>query len=966
MTTTSFAEKEQVILSELKDFQRATVERCFTLFKGGQRRVLVADEVGLGKTLIAKGVIAKLANHHHQAGDDLFKVLYICSNGAIANQNIRKLKICDNVTVDDVFDTRLSMQHLKICEQENDPQVREGYVQLIPLTPATSFNMTGGEGNAPERALIYAILEHLPVFQDCLRGLRSFLMQMATKSFDWCVSEMQRRVKLCNERSDGKYLCDLLAELDSHLDSELIHEIKNGELQSISSLRALFAQISIKRLEADLVIMDEFQRFRELIAAKPNSETGMLATAFLKGSTANTLLLSATPYKLYQTLEEAAEDEQDEHYREFLEVMNFLFDDERKSLQFKETWSNFSMSLREANSNFGTLINIKKAAENEMYGGVCRTERLLVQSADGFTLDRGVKSSLTISENDILSFLEAERLTETEHIPVEYIKSCPYVLSFMERYKYKTVVKKLKPIISRRGQKMLFVNERKMRSFDALPPNNARLELLENVAFENNAERLLWVPPSIPYYEPRGAFKGKTDFSKILVFSAWEMVPRMIACMLSYECERRTIGKLYVAEAIKRNKGYFVDDTDKRVRRFPLPRLTDGRNRALVIANDLLAGFYNGVQSMGSTLRQIKESIRPKVIANFDALQAVYELPTRGGKKAPVEIYVNMAIASPAICAFRVFGDIELAEKFAKEVANMFDKPEAIAAVELCYGKRSDDAHYRNVLQYCVDGNFAAVLDEYAHMLGDRNPHSLCEQMCDALKTTTASYQLDTYSSFASGEKKEQIRMRSHFSVGFYQTGTESKTVQRKENLRTAFNSPFRPFVLATTSIGQEGLDFHNYARKIMHWNLPHNPIDLEQREGRINRYKCLAVRRSLAAKYKDRKFSKRVWDEVFAYALADKRECDPELVPFWCLPDGGNVKIERITPMYPYSRDKAIYDRLLKILSLYRVTLGQARQEELLEYLFNNIDEKLLPELFINLSPISREPRKQSEGIQS
>ena len=58
---------------------------------------------------------------------------------------------------------------------------------------------------------------------------------------------------------------------------------------------------------------------------------------------------------------------------------------------------------------------------------------------------------------------------------------------------------------------------------------------------------------------------------------------------------------------------------------------------------------------------------------------------------------------------------------------------------------------------------------------------------------------------------------------------------------------------------------------------------------------------------------------------------------------------------MYPYSKDKAVYDRLLKILSLYRVTMGQARQEELLEYLFNNHSDQDLKELFINLSPITK-----------
>ena len=56
--------------------------------------------------------------------------------------------------------------------------------------------------------------------------------------------------------------------------------------------------------------------------------------------------------------------------------------------------------------------------------------------------------------------------------------------------------------------------------------------------------------------------------------------------------------------------------------------------------------------------------------------------------------------------------------------------------------------------------------------------------------------------------------------------------------------------MLATTSIGQEGLDFHAYCRKVVHWNLPSNPIDLEQREGRVNRYKCLAVRQNIAQQY--------------------------------------------------------------------------------------------------------------------
>lgn len=43
---------------------------------------------------------------------------------------------------------------------------------------------------------------------------------------------------------------------------------------------------------------------------------------------------------------------------------------------------------------------------------------------------------------------------------------------------------------------------------------------------------------------------------------------------------------------------------------------------------------------------------------------------------------------------------------------------------------------------------------------------------------------------------------------------------------------------------------------------------------------------------------------------------------------------------MYPMSKDKVNYERLIKIRSLYRLTLGPARQEELLGYLFKKFDD--------------------------
>ena len=56
---------------------------------------------------------------------------------------------------------------------------------------------------------------------------------------------------------------------------------------------------------------------------------------------------------------------------------------------------------------------------------------------------------------------------------------------------------------------------------------------------------------------------------------------------------------------------------------------------------------------------------------------------------------------------------------------------------------------------------------------------------------------------------------------------------------------------------------------------------------------------------------------------------------------------------MYPLSRDEISYDRLVKILSLYRLTLGQARQEELVDYLLQReLEDDEIRELAVNLSP--------------
>jgi hypothetical protein len=184
-------------------------------------------------------------------------------------------------------------------------------------------------------------------------------------------------------------------------------------------------------------------------------------------------------------------------------------------------------------------------------------------------------------------------------------------------------------------------------------------------------------------------------------------------------------------------------------------------------------------------------------------------------------------------------------------------------------------------------------------------------------------------------------RMTSHFAARYGRAQPE-KAVQTETSIRAAFNSPFRPFVLASTSVGQEGLDFHTYSHAIVHWNLPGNPVDLEQREGRVHRYKGHAVRKNAAARYAAAALDQAYddpWAAMFDAAVADRVPGESDMVPFWVLTHDGGAVIERYVPALPLSREKQQYQRLQRTVGAYRMVIGQPRQDDLIRYVGEDVD---------------------------
>ncbi|MGV9747784.1 helicase-related protein [Rhodococcus zopfii] len=66
---------------------------------------------------------------------------------------------------------------------------------------------------------------------------------------------------------------------------------------------------------------------------------------------------------------------------------------------------------------------------------------------------------------------------------------------------------------------------------------------------------------------------------------------------------------------------------------------------------------------------------------------------------------------------------------------------------------------------------------------------------------------------------------------------------EARERLISVFNTPFAPDILVASSVMGEGIDLHHECRHVIHYDLDWNPSKLEQRTGRLDRIGALAER---------------------------------------------------------------------------------------------------------------------------
>ncbi len=1004
---------------EYTDYQKRSIRRIVDNYMGEctSGRFLLADEVGLGKTIIARGVIRclmcklleqEIAGKSETEIRDVveehyyyFNVIYICSNTNIAKQNEEKLGLDKNN--DKEWMNRASCLSGKVLpikfktgsnssgyevefrevlqdycnvygkdhtyESLGRVNALETRLRILPMTQRTSIDIKG-RGKEEEREYLYGLI-------------RKFISAEASwenKDFEKMMGLYMAKCK-CDE--EFKKACNIIRDSRNGAECEIENFCKTWQI-----VRKGFAEITMDWLDCELVIMDEFQNFKEIIGQASDDEGSIIGKVLKPGTDEGkrnpyVLMLSATPFRMYMS-KNADQDETnpnttDPENASIDEVCSFL----EKCGGTKETsvissslkdykiaLEKYSRSDRESKEN---VLEKKNAFERQMGSVFTRMERINVlrelreDGTDPEDTDKqeigcgGIKALLDYT-NELVEYNTGNgRYYIGTGIAAAYAERIPYVLSFMNRgnkqaggddgYKikrnfdedvdagkirYKNNSKcyileddfndMSKTLGEWHGvyEKVLeYILDIESLDIDSMLKSGKHNGMTREDVLLNHpgASRLLWVPSVVGWKELKGAFAEHKNFGKTIMFSDRVVVPRVMAGLISREVKRRLIWWILKQEQDK-------SITEKELQNFQ--------------------------KSAKDKLEQILEQILG-LVAGFE------ENPERGnnGDEGIIKIKsVGRIFTTSESGLFAVWSEMGLPVKRNEYGSALRDNNGTLQIDE--------NSLRQSILDYCEEGKLQYVLQEREYIGDTVGVHevkkiniTLYDQKEGRLNALIAK----------NGQKRTISSIDTYYARCIGSSNDDDK-VSNISNLQAAFNSPFAPFVFATTSIGQEGLDFHNYADRIVHLSIPANPTDFEQREGRINRYNCLAVRKAVMEWYGNKEETRictddipKLLDKAFEAAKASlceegNQKLNCGIIPHWLVArkkDDNKLEVAGIKRLVPYFYNSSMmekYHNMLKLLQLYRSVIGQADADELLERLMVNKKETDVQELYVDFSP--------------
>lgn len=1011
------------ILAGLKGFQRDAVEHIVGRLYGPQAtsgRFLVADETGLGKSIIARGVVAAtIAELQDAAHVDRIDVVYICSSTDLAKQNLHRLNVTGDPLVS--ITSRLTLLALDSRRLTSDTTLNGKKVNLVSFTPGTSFEMGWQTGSQEERQLLHILLNGMTCSDSETERASALFFQGQVRKLTDFRAGIARMRELLGVGPDAVILREfsksiedsgLRREFDTARDRlnglDVVPDEVRPEVKRITSaLRSALAKASVESLEPDLVILDEFQRFRHLIDPASDNPASELAHHLFNYRHAKVLLLSATPYKPYTTV---AGDNEDNHYQDFMTTLSFLTAEDPSSMErIRTAFRSYRQAVIAGAEAADEAIELR----NALIPFMSRSERPRLEEGRDLLVRRVVSRVPTADDLRGYAALQAFAREVDSPVSLDYWKSIPYFASFMdgyrpgERTRLQLESGAATPELRSSIDRLRLIDADAIRRYEPIDYGNARLRAFADETIDRDWWKLLWVPPSMPYLAPGGVFAEYSTGSvtKRLIFSAWSSVPTSIASLLSYEAERRMVAGSGLTEnsaearrAVSTRFDYVMQEG--RAARmstlalfWPHPVLAEVGDPLTLSSDDcrlMDAGIARDavdqrlseadVASESAPTGEVWESFfswpgnwpagahrRSDVAAYWlagggDATKNAEDADSGRAIRHHAKIALDrspsphwhpdlalLALHSPGNVAYRALSRIcdeidgnlrtalwQTAARFANGIRTLFNRLDVMYLLDQLYGR--DQPYWRTVLHYCADGNLQSVLDEYCFQLklelgGSRIDSNALNKIADrAIEALTL--RTSRYTARGADGELAKIPITVRFALRYGSGAKDAESVRAPE-VRNAFNSPFWPFVLASTSVGQEGIDFHWWSHAVVHWNLPSNPVDFEQREGRVNRFGGHAVRKNVAAAHGRQALAaartgKHPWQCAFDAAI-DRSELG-EFSPWWIYP--GDARVERMIVHFPLSREDAQYERLRDSLTLYRMMLGQPRQEDMMELL--------------------------------
>jgi len=1025
-------------MTDPKEFQLATIRAAMVRLQdsASSRRFLVADEVGLGKTVVAQHVIDQMMR---QRRNRPLVVFYVCSSLSIATQNQKKL--LELLPEDQRRDATCQVDRLTLLPASGRPQ--HPRLNLYTLTPDTSIPERGGmrrDGRVQERALIDVLVRFLwPEFFN-KRPQDFFRRQAGEASWSyWVARERQRldggplnglsprdRRRLVRAFNDS-----VRRQLELNLREWVSTKLNTitDDLEIIAKLRSALAFCALAEIRPDLVIFDEFQRFRDLLDETIDDSASRVISG-LRGDGGEQspalMLLSATPYRLYSRRWEDGHGQS--HHEEFFQLINFLYGNtdqgKEKQQACRRAFLTLELEIRKGEIDSDLAKQTRQTIQRLLQPVMSRTERAsLAAGWENFSTEL-LDADLKAPDLKVYRHLTESLKLEHRSHSVPYWTSIPLPMQTMgPRY---VVRKEASP---KPAENLPVLMQAHRDSFVA-PAEWAhpRLRsLLKHFTIERLA--LPWLPPSLPWWSLGGQWRrqGQDDYGKILIFSRFRAVPQAVAALVSYALESYFLqqSRLSYQDVTKRRSltanvgrypllAYFhpspwlctvTDPLEGRGRKIGDVRavvksqltcalekvgvqiLTEGPSRPawkLLAALEAKAGNWPWIQA---AWQELHHQDSRTATADAEAIKGLGIL-LEGWEKARLELgelthvtpqeldrLVDLALSAPGIVVGRALlrhwpealqptNYLQTLQVSWNGLRTYLDQRWFVAMLV----KKDTGKYPTALLQAVLDGNLEAVLDEHLwiiHKLHGLEGARLAHELRTGLSLRTTPFKLHTpEKDLRQGESDngQEFTLRCHVAMPFTEArlvsvredGSEEELGLRSDELRKSFNTPFWPYVLTTTSVGQEGLDFHVWCSQLVHWDLCNNPMDLEQREGRIQRFGGLAIRRAIARQLGGETLDvldrlQSPWAKLGA--LANSKLADESGLQPWWVYEGAAIR--RFVFQVPSSEQQQRLAWLKEQRMIYRLALGQPNQEDLLDVVVsrNNLSAEKLRQAAIGLS---------------